>query len=93
MVQHFKDKPSNQSTEQWLDHIKMATNLNPKVSEEWVTLGGARALMVVTSNQDLTEAETYYVVHGSKTFAVQIDRGTHSYQLYQQMLSTFRFTD
>jgi hypothetical protein len=93
MIQHFKDKPSDQSIERWLDHIKMATNLNPKVGEEWVTLGGARSLKVVTSNHDSTECENFYVVHGSKTFAVQIDRGTPSYQLYQQMLSTFKFTN
>lgn len=93
MIQHFKDKPSNQSVEQWLDHIKMATNLNPKVSEEWITLNGTRVLKVVTSNQDSTECENFYVVHSSKTFAIQIDRGTPSYQIYQQMLSTFKFTN
>jgi len=93
MVDQFIDRPADQGIEQWLNDIKTTTNLNPKVSEEWVTFGQERALKVVTRNQDSTECETFYVVHGSKTFAVRIDRGTPSYHLYQLMLSTFRFTN
>jgi len=92
MIEHLIDKPADQSVEQWLNDIKVTTNLNPRVSEEWISLDGTRALKVINRNRDSTESENIYVVHGSKTFAIHADRNTPSYQLYRQMLSTFRFT-
>lgn len=92
-VDQFVDKPDGQGAEQWLEGISVTTNLNPQVGVEWVNLAGARALKVVTRNQDSTECDSFYVVHASKTFAIRIDRNTSSYQLYKRMLSTFKFTD
>ncbi len=92
MIEHLIDKPPDQSVEQWLNHINVTHNLNPRVSEEWISLDGTRALKVTNRNRDSTESETIYIVHGSKTFAIGAARNTPSYKLYQQMLSTFKFT-
>jgi hypothetical protein len=92
MIEHLADKPSDQIAEQWLNNIKATTNLNPRVREEWVSLDETRALKVISRNPDSTESENIYVVHGSKTFAIRAELNTPSYPLYQQMLSTFKFT-
>lgn len=93
MIDRLVDKPSDQGLEEWLKDVKLTTNLNPKVSEVWITLGNERALMVITRNPDSTECENYYVVHGSKTFAIQIDRNSATYPVYKRMLNTFKFTN
>jgi len=92
MIEPLIDKPADQSVEQWLNATQATTNVNPRVNEEWISLDGSRALKVINSNRDSTESENIYVVHGSKTFAIRADRNVPSYQLYRQMLSTFRFT-
>ena len=90
MIEHLIDKPHDQTVEQWLQ--KMTMDLNPFISEEWISLNGTRALKVISRNADSTESENIYVVHGSKTFAIQAQRNMPSYPLYQRMLSTLRFT-
>jgi hypothetical protein len=92
MIEHLMDKPADQSVEQWLDDVEATTDLNPRVSEEWITLNGKRALKVINRHHDSTESENLYIVHGSLTFAVRTERNTPSYRVYQQILATLRFT-
>jgi hypothetical protein len=93
MIEHLIDKPVNRAIELWLNDVSVTTNLNPRISQEWVTLGGARALKVVNRSPDSKESENLYVLHGAKTFAVRTGRSSHSSQLYQRILSTFKFTN
>ncbi len=92
MIEHLIDKPADQSIDQWLNHVSAVTDPNPRVSKEWITLDGVRALKVVNHYSDSTEGENIYIVHGSDTFAIGTNRNMQSYRLYQQMLATFRFT-
>jgi hypothetical protein len=91
MVQHLIDKPENQTVRQWLDDLKSTANLNPRISEEWITLDGQPALKVITSNPDNTQGEDIYVVYGDRTFYVSFERNTPSDAIFRQMLITFRF--
>jgi hypothetical protein len=93
MIQHLKDKPSNQSVETWLNHVKQVAVANPRISEEWISLEGTRALKVKTRDPDATESENIYAVDGARTFFLQASPigNMAFYQLYKQMLSTFRF--
>ena len=93
MIEHLIDKPADKSVEQWLNDISRGQNVNPRVSEEWISLNGARALKVINRNRDLTESENLYLLSGSKTFTIHADRITSSYQLEQRILSTFKFTN
>jgi hypothetical protein len=94
MIQHLKDKPPDQSLEAWLNHVKQVAVANPRTSEQWISLGGRQALKVKTRDPDGTESENIYVVDGAKTFFLQASPigNMAFYQLYEQMLSTFRFT-
>ena len=92
LIEAFIDKPDSQTVDQWLSELSETTNLNPAVTKEWTSLGGERALRVVTGSPDSTESESLYVVHGAKSFAVRMTRETSAYPTFQQMLSTFGFT-
>ncbi|HEY1758816.1 MAG TPA: hypothetical protein VGG72_25815 [Bryobacteraceae bacterium] len=92
MTEPLADKPAGQTVDEWLNHVKTTTVLNPLVSQEWISLDGMRALKAVNRNDDSTESEHLYVVKGSKTFAIRTGRNTPSYATYLRMLSTFRFT-
>jgi len=72
--------------------VKVSTNLNPEINEQWIALGGVKALKVITRSPDSKESENIYLIHGSKTFAIRAERNTASYAMYQRMLSTFQFT-
>src|SRR5579871_661611 len=74
MIEHLIDKPKNQTVRQWLDEVKATANLNPRISEEWITLDGQPALKVITSNPDKTQSENIYVVYGDRTFYVSFER-------------------
>jgi hypothetical protein len=65
MIERLVDKPGNQTVEQWLNDVKVSTDLNPIISQEWISLNGTRALKVISSN------ESIYLVHDLKTFAVR----------------------
>ena len=92
MIERLVDKPDNQTLEAWLDDIQRTTNLNAAISEQWITVGGKRALKVINRNRDSTTSENIYVVHGAKTFAIRTGRNTPSYAIYLRILSTFRFS-
>jgi hypothetical protein len=92
MIQHLTDKPKNQTVRQWLDDLKSTANLNPRISEEWLTFDGQPALKVITSNPDATQSENLYIVYGDRTFYLSFERNTPSDAIFRQMLSTFRFT-
>jgi hypothetical protein len=93
MIEHPIDKPGGQSIEHWLTKISVTTNLCSRISEEWITLNGARALKVINRCEDSkeSESENYYLVNGSKTFAIRTDRNTPSSQVEQKILFTFKF--
>ena len=91
MVEHLVDKPKAQSVREWLDDIKMKVNLNPRLSEEWITLAGEPALRVITRNSDSTQSEDIYVVHAISTFQITFDRSSSSADVCRMMLSTFQF--
>src|SRR5881394_2797720 len=61
MIEHLIDKPADQSVEQWLNHVKATTNFNPRVSEEWISLDGTRALKIINRNSDSSESENIYI--------------------------------
>ncbi len=92
MVEHLIDKPRSQSVRDWLDDTKTKANLNPRISEEWITLAGEPALRVVTRNADSTQSEVVYLVHGVSTFQISFDRNSSSANVCRKMLSTFQFT-
>src|SRR5581483_10520244 len=71
MIQHLKDKPADQSVEAWLNDVKQVVVANPRMSEQWISLDGVRALKVKTRNPDSTESENIYAVDGSRTFFLQ----------------------
>lgn len=93
MIERLKNAPQGQSQEQWLREVAAATNLNPSVSEDWISLVGAsRALRVVNRNSDSTESENIYVLYGSKTIAIRFGKDGPSYSLFTRMLSTLRLS-
>jgi hypothetical protein len=86
MIENLADKPPDQTVEQWLTDVT-DTVTDDIVSETWVTVDGIRALKVINS-----VLENIYVVHGSRNFAIRVDRHSPSYGQYRRMLSTVRFT-
>ena len=94
MIQHLKDKPADRSVEMWLNAVKRIAVANPRVSEQWILLDGIRALKVKTRNPDSTESENIYAVDGVRTFFIHASPvgNIAFYQLYKEMLSSFRFT-
>jgi len=93
MIENLMDKPSDQSARRWLDEVSRSTVLNPRVSANWIRLARTQALEVVSRNGDATESENFYLLHGSKTFAIRTPRNSPARRLIQQMLSTFEFVD
>jgi hypothetical protein len=91
MVQHLKDKPSDQTVDEWLNDVKATVNLSPRISEKWILLDGTRALKVITQGGDSTH-ENIHVVQDSRTFYISFQSGTPSESLCRKILSTFRFT-
>jgi len=92
-IERLKDKPADHDITTWLNHIEQTAVANPRLSEQWVSLAGRRALLVKTHNPDSTESENVYVVDQSKTFFIQaapIGDATF-YSTYKRMLSSFRF--
>jgi hypothetical protein len=87
MIERLIDKPGDQTVEQWLNNVKVSTDLNPIISQEWISLSGTQALKVVSR-----ESENIYVVRGSKTFAIRADPKTFSHPPGQRILSSFRFS-
>ena len=93
MIEPLASKPPERNLDEWLGEVAAATVLNPRVRQEWIALDRQRALKVLSRNPDSTQSESIYVVHGSKTFAIRgPDLNVGSYQVYQQMLASFRFT-
>src|SRR5580700_3604767 len=60
MIESLRDKPADQTADQWLNDVSVATNLNPRVSEEWISLGGTRALKVINGIAASQESENIY---------------------------------
>jgi hypothetical protein len=95
-IDHMADKPAQETTEQWLDEVSHAGNLNPVLSRDWVIVDGLRALKVNNRNTSTSaEMESVYIVRDRDTFSIMaLDiRNTSFYALYQKMLSTFKFKD
>jgi hypothetical protein len=95
MIQRLRDKPVNQSVDLWLNEVKQIAVANPRISEQWISLDGKRALKVITRNPDSTESENVYAAVGSKTFFLQAAPAGNArfYQVYKQMLATFKFVE
>lgn len=51
MIQPLADKPSDQSADQWLNHLKK-TNANPQLHEKAIFLDGIPALKIKYRNAD-----------------------------------------
>lgn len=90
-VEHLRDKPSDQSVEEWLQHFARGSDPN---SAERMSLDGRKALKVKWRYRD-SDYEIIYVVNGSQTFSISPSKvdDTPFYRLYLQMLSTFRFSE
>ncbi len=76
MIEPLARKPAGKTVKDWLADVKQATNLNPEIKSEWVTLGGEKALKTINRSPDSKESENLYVVHQSKTFADSGPTGT-----------------
>jgi len=104
-IEHLADKPVNRSTDQWFDWIEHAADANVRMSEETMSLDGRQAVRVryryLDAPETEAEREILYVIDKSRTFEISVwvdERGVSienqlEYPIYQQMLSTFRFTD
>jgi len=95
-IYHMADKPAQETTDQWLDEVSHAGNLNPVLSRDWVVVDGLRALKVNNRNTSTSaEMETIYIMRDRDTFSIMAldTRNTSFYALYQKMLSTFEFND
>jgi hypothetical protein len=81
----------------WFAEISKTANLNPRISEERMTLNGLPRLRVRyrTASGD---TQAVYVFSGFETFAIQFGDGSpgvapeklSNYSTYLKMLSTFR---
>ena len=93
LIERLMDKPADQSLENWLNDVKEKTVMSQRISEEWISLHGARALRVRNHNADAGESENIYVLNGVKTFLLRASdiRNLQFYKRYQQMVSTFGF--
>jgi hypothetical protein len=93
LIERLMDKPADQSLENWLNDVKEKTVSSPRISEEWISLHGVRALKVRNHNADSGESENIYILNGTKTFLLRASdiRNVSFYRRYQQMLSTFIF--
>lgn len=61
LIERLMDKPADQTAEKWLDTVKEETVLSPRISEEWISLNGLRALKVRSQNADSGESENIYI--------------------------------
>src|SRR5437588_12565835 len=91
MIEPLADKPAQTPIDDWLSEVNRSVNASPEAKSEWVVLGREKALKAIHRHPDLSESETLYVVHHSKTFAIQADRHSPPYSTYQRLLSTFRY--
>jgi len=93
LIERLMDKPADQTVESWLNTVKEETILTPRISEEWISLNGIRALKVRSHNADSGESENIYIMNGAKTFLLRASdiRNTEFYRQYQQMVSIFSF--
>jgi hypothetical protein len=83
MIERLADKPRDKAIEVWLHEVAKDTVLTPIRGEEWITLGGSKALKVVNEG-----SENIYALHGSLTIAIRYDRPT---QAVNRIISTFKF--
>ena len=93
LIERLRDKPDDQTGENWLNTVKEETILSPRISEEWISLHGIRALKVRNRNADSGESENTYILNGAKTFLLRTSdiRNIGFYRQYQQMVSTLSF--
>ena len=94
-IDHLTDKPPDRSIDDWLVQLSKQTVANPRLNEEWGFLDGVRSLKVKNRSPGTGISENLYFVKGSKSFAIRASNTMDAsfYSLYQQALSTFRFTD
>jgi len=90
MIEPLIEKPADQNITKWLQGLSQTTVANPRVSDESIFLDGRPALKVLNKGADANETLNIYVINGSKTFAIRISNARNA--VYQQMLSTFRFS-
>jgi hypothetical protein len=96
--QHLIDKPATVTANTWIDELKNR-NPNRQLLQESIVLHGIRARRVLYLNEDRTETDVVYVVHGSRTFQISLNgfspeqrvRNLPYYEIYQQMLLTVQF--
>jgi hypothetical protein len=93
-IEHLIDKPTQAVADEWLKDVSRTTVLVPAVSEEWITLGGERALRVRNGSRE-SASENVYVVHEGKTFAIRASSpdDLQFKNTWLGMLSSFRFRD
>jgi hypothetical protein len=98
MVEHLASKPSDISADGWLADTAKKANLNPRLSEERITLDGSPALKVRYRTATGEETEAVYVVAGLETFEIHFSgqapgvplEKLANYATYLKMLGTFR---
>ena len=89
-VEPLDDKPAATAADQWLTDVSKRI-ADARVSDQWITLNGTRALRVINSEPNGGQAEHIYVLNGAKTFTLRTAWQTDSQQLLQQIILTFRF--
>jgi hypothetical protein len=98
MIEHLISKPADKSDSQWL--LEMSKNPNARTSEEALRIDGMPALKVRYKHPTGREFEKVYIVRNSDTFEITIYddnageriQDMSIYPIYQDMLSTFKFT-
>lgn len=100
MISHLDNKPPSTTMDAWFNDIKQRANLNPRISEERLTLGDLPALKVRYRNPSSgrREMEHVYIVSDPQTFSISFGgekpglalEQYGNYPIYLEMLETFR---
>lgn len=100
MVERLANRPSGTTVDAWFTKIKETVNLNPRLTEERLTLNDLPALKVRyrNANGGVHEMEEVYVVTDSRTFAItfDVDNPGHileefgNYNIFLQMVEGFK---